>query len=526
MSTDYVTSISRVILNAIGYTTVQEIAGELGCSEKTVRLKLGETEAYFAQFGLKLLRVRGSGLLLQGSRESRQLAYAGHDAAYRQSQTTLQERQIYLLGVLLLQEKGLAAAKAAKVLYISRPTIYKELESIAVWLQQREITLSRSQGKPIQLQCGEKRLRLATIDWYTILRNHLAANGGADALGLSALLHYNDSLIDRDAVTECAMRIERLMGVAFLPEESRRLCRALYVVLPRIAAGKTVTMHEETIARIARLDTHNLRSKIAAIVKACFNITLLESEQYYFYALFRQAGTHRMQGLEGSGTELAPELSQRFVQAVAASFALRRQKQFYLSVENCIESIIGRHQLATKFSDLTQSQVFQQNPRIWDVVRPAIREIIEPALGDALSPMECAQLVYLTAAAIEGSRTPLRAVLIYDSSYSEALYISELLRCNIPYIRLTKLIPLEPLKPDYRLEHTQIVITNYTGELAVNLPVVTTNFAYVKDNMEQILAVLQRYYQHLNDERICAPLRHRLPAGQGGSEGKETHEEI
>lgn len=153
----------RILLaNLDRFMPNQNLADELGCSEKTVRNDLNNIEKQLNGFPSAVLqRKRGSGVLLSIDRADRSTLL---NDIY-QSDTSGDDRLLELAYQLLVSEKPLTLADLAEKHFTNRTTVRGELNRIASWLEGYDLELVSKQrlGHVVKGKELNKRNALANL---------------------------------------------------------------------------------------------------------------------------------------------------------------------------------------------------------------------------------------------------------------------------------------------------------------------------------------------------------------------------
>lgn len=167
-----VLQIIKILMNSNEILTISKIANELNASNKTIRNDLSYVEKLLDENHLKLVKKTGIGIYVEGE-ERDKLKVLSLIKAYKLmgSQYTSGDRQLYILNQLLKQNKKNTISSLQNELFISRPSIYKDLEKVKEWLMQRHIKLIYDKKEGFILLAGEKRIRKAMFDFFCIVKN-------------------------------------------------------------------------------------------------------------------------------------------------------------------------------------------------------------------------------------------------------------------------------------------------------------------------------------------------------------------
>jgi Transcriptional antiterminator len=138
--------------------TAAQIAAEIQVSARTVHRELAAVEDILLAEGARLLKKSGSGIRLQGDKAAlnrlAQLVTASEEIEF-----SPEERQIYLLCLLLESVEPVKLFTLAHEFKVTIPTIAHDLDDLDEWLQRFDVTLTRRRGYGVELSGREEQLR-------------------------------------------------------------------------------------------------------------------------------------------------------------------------------------------------------------------------------------------------------------------------------------------------------------------------------------------------------------------------------
>ncbi len=168
-NTLYNNRILRCLLSMEVYTTMA-IADNVGLSEKTVRMRLKEIEAWLVQndYG-HIQKSRGVGVWLEMNegQKKRLEAHLMLDKAYLFPVSQLDNRKRDLIGNLLKLKSGRITTlqQLADNLYMSPPTVGGMIKEISYWFEARNLKIVSIRSKGISLNGDEYAFRIAIHDY-------------------------------------------------------------------------------------------------------------------------------------------------------------------------------------------------------------------------------------------------------------------------------------------------------------------------------------------------------------------------
>ncbi|RUT33574.1 transcription antiterminator [Paenibacillus zeisoli] len=142
---------------------VQDLADQVGCSEKTIRSDLKVIEAYVDKnSGASLVRKPGLGIYLEideaDQAELFHRLYAGEDRPRRESD---EERVLQLAYRLLMDTRPIPLQGLAAEYFVHKTVIRKDMDTIEAWLQRFDLTLISRHRVGLVVEGSEKNKRAA-----------------------------------------------------------------------------------------------------------------------------------------------------------------------------------------------------------------------------------------------------------------------------------------------------------------------------------------------------------------------------
>ncbi|CAI6086930.1 BglG family transcription antiterminator [Cohnella sp. JJ-181] len=150
--------ILELLLRSGREMTAAELAAGLQVSSRTVHRELAAVEDLLAGQAVSLVKKSGSGIALHGDEAA--LARL-HDivTASEEAEFSPDERQIYLLCLLLREREPVKQFALAHELKVTVQTIGSDLEELAGWVERYGVLLIRRRGYGVELSGGEAELR-------------------------------------------------------------------------------------------------------------------------------------------------------------------------------------------------------------------------------------------------------------------------------------------------------------------------------------------------------------------------------
>ncbi len=279
------------------YISANELAGKLNISRETIFRYLDEVHDYLEMHNYTLIRKAASGIKINAVDERLLNLLKKEDTPVTINYN--EERFYCALYLLISEEDNLHISELSEIFHVSRPTIYKLLESINNWLLQYGCDLSISR-EGVKLQSGEKRLRLLILSWCsevnTFLQSMPEDYQDVYKLNKSRNLLFNENTLS--SINDALRAIKRFTKLDFSITDQEWLSQIINIAIQRMRENNTITMPESRLKIIDLLDKDH---KIINFIKDTFiqlvDVHLLENELIYVYSLILNSSPLLSQGL-------------------------------------------------------------------------------------------------------------------------------------------------------------------------------------------------------------------------------------
>jgi mannitol operon transcriptional antiterminator len=216
---------------------------------------------------LTLQKEKGKGLWVEGAEIQKEACrdYLQRINGYELILSS-EKRQHILLFYLLLNDEHSTAKDLGEKLGVSRSTLFSDLDKAALWLQEREIEMTRRPGFGIQLSGKENDIRQALVDTivnhigkenllYTLYgggQNISSSNPVLNPIAPSPIVTFLNSLQTSHAY-QMITEIEEKIHIQFTDYSTMQLILHTCILIVRIARNKPT---EIPIKRLNKLTSH------------------------------------------------------------------------------------------------------------------------------------------------------------------------------------------------------------------------------------------------------------------------------
>ncbi|MCP3027935.1 BglG family transcription antiterminator [Halobacillus sp. A5] len=248
---------------------VNELAGELGCSEKTLRNDLKAVEG-FLQSGARIVRKPGVGVYLKAGAEEKSRLFQYLNQSESKSD---KDRILELAYRLLTEEKALTLTQMAEQHYSSVPTIKKDLDLIHRWLGTFELELVTRQrvGSSIEGRELDKRNALA----------HLPELVSSAGISSDYVLHLFPAY-EVDVFKQALKRMQTIFEVDFTEAELESLLIHALVMMKRTKQQSAIKVRASDKRAVEGSLEYKMTDWLFTRIGETLRLTFPVEEKIYF----------------------------------------------------------------------------------------------------------------------------------------------------------------------------------------------------------------------------------------------------
>lgn len=507
--------IAKILLQCQDNITIADIAERLNVSYKTIRNDFDDVDKFLSERKLELNRKSGVGVSVIGD-ESLKLKVITEINGLRLLNNNYgsKDRQLYII-YLLLNKRRIKISSLEYQFYISRPSVYKDLDEARKWLHERDIEVLRSKQKGYVIEGGEKRIRKAIFDWILLKerqeeRFYMEEN---DVPGKSFDCEFTKHLFSRSSdffegvsehkISQIVCLIEHEFGVKFVPQDLKRLRIKFSINIMRIKKGYYCTMKENTLDDLKNMDNYKIMSKIAEAIEKLFQITLTEDEAGYLFGIIVASKTHKENkkwNIADDFLEINKEITEEITKLVYEHYNIRDKESFYNGIFHHLKSVANKINYGLDFYNPLEDEVERNFPEIFKLASKAV-PIIKKFYDYDISKGEIAYIALHIAAAIERSKLPLRTYVIYNNSYAEVKLIMEILKNNVAQINIMEVFPTS-LSNDRNFEEVDLIITNSNLKINSDVETIVLPSLPVDEDIQNFANLIRSTFENMNLKMI------------------------
>ncbi|EOC99656.1 BglG family transcription antiterminator [Caldisalinibacter kiritimatiensis] len=487
--------IINILLNEVEPITINNIAKKLDVSNKTIRNDLKHIEEYFecGKYG-KLIKKPRVGVWLEANQEERILLREAisKSKVYIQPYSS-EERQLYITKRLLLSNESITMQLLADELYVSRVTIYKDLEEVEKWLEKYNLKLLRKQNYGIEVVGDEKNWRKAAADLLVLLKNDEEIK---NILQNQDNFEKVDSRISREdyeyikkvfsdidirKIEDILSEAEKKMEFLLTDEAFAGLIAHIAIGIKRIKQNKDIDMESKQLSVIKEKKEYEIAAWIAKKIEKEFDIEVPEPEVGYISLHVLGAKIKEnfhsnevndvLKNVDSNILELAKEIVELIGNILSVDFT--KDKKLLAGLALHLRPAINRLKYGLSLRNPLLDDIKNNYPSVFGAAW-ATSVLFEKFFGVKVTEEEIGYLSIHIGAALERLNKKTRAIVVCSSGIGTAQLVAVRLEKEIhglEIVDITSVHEVDKINPkDFDIVITTIPF-KYTSKPTVQISV-------------------------------------------------------
>lgn len=457
-------NLMKILVEATEVMTIKELAKKLEISNKTVRNDLSVCEPYLKDMNITLIKKSGVGIYIDADEEVKleALCKIKRHTVGLMGYGSLQ-RQLFILKKLLFSKMKISFNWLEMNLYVSKPSIYKDIAAAESWLKDRDIELIKDKYGRYDLKSGEKRIRKAIFDWRSYCIKSL------NQADLDEMI--KDTYIGRTYSLErsrhVVRKIESVFQIKFVPEDFKGLVIKLSIITERMQDGHYVTLNRDTLGRLSQLRTFRHIDLISQYIKSNYHILFTESEKGYLLGLIVSLNIYEGAddwNIDESYITLNHDITEEIVDIISTQlYVLQDNREaIYKRVFAPVKTLVNQIHYGL-YSFHTIADIIDNNYTTLNKIVDAIEPIFTRNLGYDFTISDKGDWLIILAELVEESKTPLEGVFVYSHKFTDANLTITTLKNNFSQLKINTIIPIDSYK-DYDLADFDLVFIDESYE--------------------------------------------------------------
>lgn len=486
--------ISLLLENPNGMN-VQEIAGNLNVSGRTVQRELKGIESIVSTHNLLLKKVLGSGMYIEGSPEQKnelQIAILKSGQEFTQK-----ERQELILCSLLKEPKSIKLSALANDLHVTVATVSNDLNKVEEWLKDFDLDLIRKKGYGIALLGSERKKRKALghliaqqLNEYEFLsvmedeyetKNSLS-NGLLEIIKLEKLTMIGKMIRD----------IEQRLPYSLADSAFMTFTIHLSLAIERIIQGEVIKMDEVVLEELSITKEFTIADQIVQELEEVFKVKIPTAEKGYItmHLLGARQRQEKNDWFKESSTEIVVG-SKKLINLVSKELEINFEEDqaLFEGLITHIEPAIYRIQKKLDANNPLASQIQEDYPALFKI----IQEGLKVAFPSIVFPNE--EVAYLvlhfgSSQVIYENSKEVRALVLCSSGIGSSKMLASRIKKEIKEITEIEVSSLANLK-NIQFEQYDIILS--TVEMpGFSKKYITVNPLLPKEEAEKIREDIKR----------------------------------
>ncbi|PFH85648.1 PRD domain-containing protein [Bacillus sp. AFS088145] len=495
----YISAREREIINLLldhpNGINVQEIAGNLNVSSRTVQRELKGVESIASAHNLSLKKVLGVGMYIEGTPEQKNelqitLLKSGQEF-------TQKERQELILCSLLKEPESIKLSSLANDLHVTVATVSNDLNKVEEWLKDFDLDLIRKKGYGIALLGSERKKRRALghliaqqLNEYEFLSvvedeyesKNRFSNGLLEIIKLEKLTMIGKMIRD----------IEQQLPYSLADSAFMTFTIHLSLAIERIIQGEVVKMDQVVIEELSTTKEFNIASQIVNELEEVFKVNIPNAEKGYItmHLLGARQRQEKNDWLEESSTEIVAG-SKKLINYVSKELEINFEEDqaLFEGLITHIEPAIYRIQKKLDANNPLASQIQEDYPAMFKIIQEGLKE----ALPKIVFPTE--EVAYLvlhfgSSQVIYDNSKEVRALVLCSSGIGSSKMLASRIKKEIKEITEIEVSSLANLR-NIQIEQYDIILS--TVEMpGFSKKYITVNPLLPKKEAEQIRDEIRR----------------------------------
>ncbi|SDH85967.1 BglG family transcription antiterminator [Halanaerobium congolense] len=286
--------ILSILLKINESITIKDLASQFDISARTIRNDLNQLEIWLKERSIELVKKPGVGIWLNIKSDSRRNLLTKISKLERyKDPISPEKRKEFILKYLLYQDDKYTMQNLADNLFVSRSTIYKDLDQIEKWLKKYNLSLERKQNYGIYVKGAEKDWRKAVADLLVKLKNNEELKNmleneldkeSSSRNSRKDIYHQLEGLfgdVNFEEVERIIQEVEIESEFIFTDEAITALVIHIAIALERLDKNKDIKMKNEQLNVLKDKKEFALATKIAEKIQTRLSYQLPKAEIGY-----------------------------------------------------------------------------------------------------------------------------------------------------------------------------------------------------------------------------------------------------
>lgn len=528
---DRINEIIGILINSKDFITMDNIAEQLNVSNKSVRNDLKKIEEVLKDSKLLLEKKPRCGVRLLGSEKDR-INYLSNLKGMRNIEPYSPEaRKKYILKRLFMDDHSVTMRELAEELFVSRVTIFKDLDGVEQWLSEQNLQLKKKPNYGIEIVGAEKHWRNAIISLINIDKDNSElkemlyenCNSRIDYRTMAKLKELMD--IDFKQLERILCNAEEELQVNFTNDAFESFIIHLVIAMRRLLQNNDIELSEEILNNLKEKEEYNIASKIAGRIAADFDIKLPEDE--IGYIALHLLGAKMQAGVSDKELNIVDDKEEKLPVVIAKEIiaiaekalgiGLGQDNQLLNGLVMHLRPTINRVKYGLTLRNPMLEEIEESYPEGYGVAWMASR-VFEKHLGKKVSKEEIGYMALHLQAAIERQRKPLRVVVVCTTGIGTSQLVATRLEKRFRQIEIVDVVSQLKLN-SIMLEDVDLIVS--TVPVHIEKPLVTISPLLNENDIRKLEIFMEQMNDSNGKRGMTSMLRQEFIEINAGYETKE-----
>lgn len=459
--------------------TINTIAMRLDVSNRSIRNDLNDLDDFLANKypSIHLHKKPRIGVWLETDEQGKcKLNHLIEESSQYVSPFNAEDRRFFLIKQLLLAQGSLTMQKLADELFVSRVTVYNDLEDVEEWLSHYDILLRRKQKEGLSIRGNEQQIRNAMADLLDILKTdqdlesilQISDDHNSSRIDYVNYLQLKELFPDTDLEGIEKILKESEQDMKFPLAEDAFTCLLIHIAisLERIKKNKDIKMESDQLLAIQQKREYKIAKQITTQVETLYHLKIPEAEVGYIS--LHILGSKMQQGFTIDHSEEIIENSDDFVRDLAKeiinlvgivlSTNLQDDQQLLTGLILHLRPTINRLKYGLRLKNPLLDEIKNKYPSVFGAAWSS-SVLFEKYYGIKVTEEEVAYLAMHFGAALERKNPLTRAVIVCSSGIGTAQLAAVRLEQSISDLKIIEITSYNDVRKIQSLNYDIIIST-------------------------------------------------------------------
>lgn len=478
------------------YTTISDVANELGVSSRTVLRELPAVENWLKHKGFTLDKKTGVGIRIKGNLDEKQALINAINGAEGEINYSPEERQSIILSGLLKNREPAKLYNFTGILKVTEGTISNDLDKAEEWLTKHHINLVRKPGLGVYIEAKEEDIRKAIVDLIyesigedrllSLIRNNQPQYVDEIEKNEGIIRNRLLNLMDVDIIKRLVALmhdLEKNIGYRLADNAYIALIVHVAIVIERIRKNESIKMNEKILKDLIKSKEFSIAKELCQEVSRLFNIEIPDDEISYIAMHIKGSKSYEENYKTGNkiiGNFELVKLTKEIIKIAESETGryLAHNERFFVGLVNHLGPALSRLKMNMEIRNPLLEEVKAHYSDLYRISEKCCAPI-EKLLGFKMPQSEIAYIAMHLGAAIENSETiekrMYRVVIACTSGIGTSRLLATRIQREYDNIEIVEIISTIRLEEEWLKEKGIEFIISTVKITSSMIPVVYVN---------------------------------------------------